>query len=76
MNTIVRQQRINAIAWTGGSRPPSPSKASNALCGIQKALFGEQVNDFINYWGDEPNWDTLRIYFNRARYDAHATIRK
>ena len=63
------------IAWTGGSRPAAPSAISAAQAGTQKFLYCQQVETFRNYWGDYPNWDTLRIYYNRARYDAHATHR-
>lgn len=66
----------NVIAWTGGSRPAKPSEVGRKQAGIQKFLFGWQVIEFRHYWGDSPNWDTLRTYFNRARYDAHATIRE
>lgn len=63
------------IAWTGGCRPAKPSAISPLQAGVQKYLFSEQVVTFRKYWGDSPNWDTLRIFFNRARYDAHATFR-
>jgi hypothetical protein len=59
----------------GGSRPAKPSSVSAAESSIQKALFGQQVITFRHYWKFEPEWDTLRIFFNRARYDAHATMR-
>lgn len=75
MKTLFNRPKFSVVAWTGGSRPNKPSAISNAEAGIQKALFGEQVMVFRNYWGDSPNWDTLRIFFNRARYDAHATFR-
>jgi hypothetical protein len=64
------------IAWTGGCKPAKPSEISAAQASVQKYLFAEQVNTWFNYWHDYPNWDTLKIFFNRARYDAHATFRK
>lgn len=75
MKTLLTIEPSQVIAWTGGSRPAKPSAISSKQAGIQKLLFGEQVMTFRNYWGDSPNWDTLRIFFNRARYDAHATLR-
>jgi hypothetical protein len=74
--TLFNQPKFRAIAWTGGCRPAKPSAIGSKQAGVQKALFGEQVMDFLTYWGDSPNWDTLRIFFRRARYDAHATCRK
>ena len=65
-----------AIAWTGGCRPLKPSQISREQASLQKYLFGEQVCTFRAYWHFEPEWEVLRIFFNRARYDAHATYRK
>lgn len=75
MKTLLEAERSNVIAWMGGSRPPKPSQVNRNFCGLQKLLFGEQVEAFRGYWGDAPNWDTLRIYYRRARYDTHATTR-
>lgn len=63
------------IAWTGGSTPAKPSQISAAQASVQKFIFAQQVADFFGYWGDYPNRDTLRIFFRRARMDAHATFR-
>jgi len=75
MKTLIQIERSNVIAWTGGDRPAMPSQVGPKFAGLQKLLFGEQVETFRGYWGDSPNWDTLRIFFRRARYDAHATLR-
>lgn len=62
-------------AWTGGSRPAKSSAVTRAETQLRREIFREQVQTFTGYWGDAPNRDTLRIFFNRARYDAHATTR-
>lgn len=77
MNTIATYApKLPVIAWTGGSRPAKPSEVGQMQAGLQKYLFSEQVVTFLRYWGDSPNWDTLRIFYGRARYDAHATFRR
>ncbi len=63
------------IAWTGGSRPAKSSAIGRTETQLRREIFREQVATFQGYWGDAPNRDTLRIFFNRARYDAHATTR-
>lgn len=63
------------ITWTGGSRPAHSSAITRTESQLRRELFREQVETFSGYWGDAPNRDTLRIFFNRARYDAHATHR-
>lgn len=59
MKTILSQAPFTRIAWTGGSRPPKPSECSRDFCGVQKALFGEQVEYWRAAWHNEPSWDTL-----------------
>lgn len=63
---------MKTICWTGGSRPNKPSKVTQAETSVRSYLFREQIEAFRKYWGDYPDRDTLRIYFRRARMDAHA----
>lgn len=61
-------------AWTGGDGP----RALGTL-GIERRtvseFFREQVTIWRDFWHDMPDRDTLRIFWNRARHDAHATHR-
>jgi hypothetical protein len=66
----VRVQRAYAGAWT------SLEEASPRERRLSVLLFEEQMRDFRNYWGDEPNLDTQGIFWNRARHDAHSTMRE
>ena len=38
-------------------------------------LFRDQVRTWIDFWHDFPSHDTLKIFWNRARWDAHALLR-
>lgn len=75
MKTQSEMQARPVIQWMGGTPPRAPSEISPAEAGMQKFLFLEQVTVFRRYWGDSPDWDTLRIFYNRARHDAHASWR-
>lgn len=63
------------VAWMGGSRPKKFSDCSSAERNTVSYLFREQVAIFNQFWGSMPEMDILRIYWKRARYDAHATLR-
>lgn len=62
-------------AWTGGSNP----KPLLGLDGDERALVSKLFRDqfilYFTFWKDKPTRDTLRIFWRRARYDAHATFR-
>jgi hypothetical protein len=62
-------------AWTGGSCPKPIDTISQSERKTCRNLFREQVRDFMAYWGDMPS-DVLRIFWNRARFDSHATHRQ
>ena len=66
---------FSAIAWTGGFGPVRPSETPKWERAYARALFREQVNKWRAYWKDSPDWDTLRIYFRRARMDSFASFR-
>ncbi len=62
-------------AWTGGTGPRPWSDVEGFERVYVSALFAEQVADWIECWGNMPEMDTARIFWNRARHDAHATAR-
>jgi hypothetical protein len=63
------------VAWTGGSPPPAYTVSPPGRRLLISEIFREQLQDFIYYWHELPNLDTARISWNRAKHDAHATIR-
>lgn len=65
----------SVIAWTGGTPPRPIADIHNQERTLVSALFRNQILDFRAYWGELPDRDTTRIYWNRARHDAHATYR-
>lgn len=70
-----RPPRIRAIAWTGGSVPPREAFAWPHFNGLRRALFREQMRDWRDYWKDCPSLETCRLFWNRAKLDAWATVR-
>ena len=69
-------QRPVTIAWMGGSSPEPLLSISAAERSIVSFLFQEQVVEWTSYWQDKIPLDLCRIFWNRARGDAHATHRK
>lgn len=65
----------NVVAWTGGSdaRPIEQVTGLERRC--VRSLFRQQVIMWREFWKDRPDRDLLRIFWNRARLDAHATYR-
>lgn len=65
-------------AWTGGSRPGSFWQSSRQERDYTRRLFREQVEiDCGRDWFFSTPFGVLdyaRILWNRARYDAHATL--
>ena len=62
-------------AWMGGSRPKPIEECSSDEIELVFALFREQYETWHDYWKDPPSFDVARIFWNRARHDAHATFR-
>lgn len=62
-------------AWMGGSRPKPIEECSSDEIALVSALFREQFKTWHDYWKDSPSLDVARIFWNRARHDAHATMR-
>jgi hypothetical protein len=63
------------LAWMGGSRPAKLSRIGMLERSTVSNLFREQFDTFRDYWGTAPDADTARLFWNRARHDAHATWR-
>jgi len=65
------------IAWMGGSTPP-PDLYKNCqdYRDLTLLFYEEQVSDFAEYWGDMPDQDTKKIFWNRATGDAWSTYRE
>lgn len=60
-------------AWSGGSPPPKKLPADAKK--LADELYEEQLADWREGWGDEPDTDTKELFRKRARYDAWATYR-
>ncbi|QRM32684.1 hypothetical protein [Microvirga sp. VF16] len=62
-------------AWTGGT-PPRPlsqiGRLERALC---RREFRRQLLEYRSCWGGLPERHLARLFWNRARHDAHATCR-
>lgn len=78
---VWKQPRLRALsatgalrAWTGGSTPAPLSLTSPEERATVRAFFREQVADYVAYWGSIGR-DHLRLFWGRARHDAHATHR-
>jgi hypothetical protein len=73
----MKPSAFSPIAWTGGDRPGPYASLSLPEKKYVSGLFKDQIRCWKNYWqgGENPPWDTLRIFYKRARYDAHATFR-
>ncbi len=66
---------MTPVAWMGGTRPAPLLTISREERHLVSKLFREQANLYADYWGMRAATDTLRTFWRRARYDAHATIR-
>ena len=62
-------------AWMGGSRPKPITECSVEEIALVSALFRDQFKTYYEYWKDYPSRDVARLFWNRARHDAHATTR-
>jgi hypothetical protein len=60
-------------AASGGDAPRPLGELGRDERRTVSEFFREQVRTWLAFWHDMPNRDTLRILWNRARYDAHAT---
>jgi hypothetical protein len=66
---------MNTQAWTGGDRPCKYSTLTKREKYIVSEVFRDYVCTYVKRWGNiEP--DMVRLFWSRARYDAHATYRE
>lgn len=72
---IVGRQTYTRAAWTGGCRPRPLLLIGPEEARLVRFFFREQMQEWNDFWGDWPDKDTRRIFWGRARFDAHATIR-
>lgn len=63
------------IAWTGGSKPKPLEEIGEYEAKLVIALTEMQRAAFRAFWMKEPTPDINEMYLQRARYDAHATVR-
>ncbi len=66
---------MKPIAWMGGSRPRPLLELSQYERLYVTYLFRQQVRTWSTYWFAPVPGDIARIFWKRARYDAHATYR-
>ena len=66
---------MTPIAWRGGSRPRPLLELSHAERKLVTNLFRSQVYIWQDFWSGPVPTDVCRIFWKRARYDAHATYR-
>jgi len=62
------------IAWTGGTHPDPFDKVSPAEQFLALKLYSSQVHLWCVTNKKELPQDLAILFFNRARYDAHATF--
>lgn len=66
---------MTPTAWTGGSRPRPLRDLPFGERQYVSYLFRQQVRTWSTYWFAPVPGDIARIFWRRARYDAHATYR-
>lgn len=64
------------IAWTGGSSPAPFASLDAPQRATVKAAYAEQCSMYEDFWGKAPDVELRRVFWNRARHDAHATHRE
>ena len=62
-------------AWTGGTFPAALGAVPTAERRYVSRLFREQCEEYIGFTGGELPGDIGRVFWRRARRDAHATFR-
>lgn len=72
---LISETQVPRIAWTGGSSPKPLSEISVSEIQLVRILFFEQCLTFERYWKDFPDKSVRKIFWGRARGDAHATLR-
>lgn len=68
--------QFEKVAWMGGSKPNKLSSIDSRERQMVSIFFQEQMYHFIRYWESYPDKDTTRLFWNRARHDAHSSRRE
>lgn len=66
---------MTPAAWMGGSRPCPLLELIKGERTYVSYLFRQQVSTRLDFWFAPMPLDVARIFWKRARYDAHATYR-
>jgi len=66
---------MTPTAWTGGSRPRPLLELSMGERRYVTRLFREQMSAWSGFSLDPVPMTIARVFWKRARYDAHATYR-
>jgi hypothetical protein len=61
-------------SWTGGSYAAGIQEVPADEFLLILELYREQVATWEKYWGDKPDNAMKKLFWNRARQDAHATF--
>lgn len=79
--SLIYSQRVDAlpvqipcVAWTGGTVPSAYRNTHRREKSLVRVAFREQARDYVDYWHKLP-LSAARVFWLRARYDAHASIR-
>jgi hypothetical protein len=74
--TARRLFRNRRRAWTGGTRPAPLARIDAIERALVQLFYVEQIDTWQDYWHETPPADVIEIFWNRARGDAHATLRE
>lgn len=66
---------VAVVAWTGGSEPADIHSVSGLESNLAHRLYDMQLAAFAAFWGKGADQGTRELYWRRARFDAHATVR-
>jgi len=67
---------MNTIAWTGGTPPRPLHELPRGEFALVWRLYCEQLDTWATFWQAAVPHDVRETFWNRARYDAHATVRE
>ena len=68
-------RRDKRRAWTGGSAPHAYGELSEVERALCVLFYSDQVDTWQDYWHEAPDAGLRRLFWDRARADAHATVR-
>lgn len=68
-------RRDKRHAWTGGTSPLAWHLVSECERCLVVLFYVEQVDTWQDYWHEVPSAGLQNLFWQRARGDAHATVR-